>query len=77
VVVLQPGEGITITPRLYHSFWAEEKAVLAGEVSTVNADLNDNRFLDPVGRFSVIDEDKPPRYLLVTDYKQYVSCVDR
>jgi len=72
VVALKPGESITITPGLYHSFWAEDETVLAGEVSTVNDDSTDNRFLEAVGRFPSIDEDEPPRHLLVTDYKQYV-----
>ncbi|EJS87388.1 hypothetical protein AAUPMB_14130, partial [Pasteurella multocida subsp. multocida str. Anand1_buffalo] len=33
-----------LTPFLYHSFWAEDGVVLAGEVSMANDDLTDNRF---------------------------------
>jgi hypothetical protein len=65
---LAPGESITLTPGLYHAFWSEDGAVLAGEVSTVNDDSHDNRFHDPMGRFSAIEEDEPPLHLLVTDY---------
>jgi len=72
VIALKPGESITITPGLYHSFWAEDETVLAGEVSTVNDDSSDNRFLETVGRFPSIDEDEPPRHLLVTEYRRYV-----
>ncbi|MFC1465293.1 MAG: D-lyxose/D-mannose family sugar isomerase, partial [Candidatus Brachytrichaceae bacterium NZ_4S206] len=48
-VVLQPGESITLPTRLYHQFWAEDSRVLVGEVSTVNDDNNDNRFLNAPG----------------------------
>ncbi len=68
VLRLAPGASITLPARMYHSFWAEGEAVLAGEVSTVNDDENDNRFLEPVGRFPAIEEDEPARYLLVSDY---------
>lgn len=71
VVTLRPGESITLTTGLYHKFWAEDSRVLCGEVSTVNDDHADNRFLDPVGRFADIEEDEPPLYLLVGDYPQY------
>ena len=42
--------------------------VLIGEVSTVNNDLTDNVFAEPIGRFADIDEDEPPVHLLVADY---------
>jgi D-lyxose ketol-isomerase len=67
-VQLAPGESITLEPYVYHEFYAVEEAVLAGEVSTVNDDKNDNFFLDPVGRFPTIEEDAAPYRLLVTDY---------
>jgi D-lyxose ketol-isomerase len=70
-VSLSPGESITLEPFHYHSFWAEEKRVMAGEVSMVNDDHTDNRFLDKVGRFPAIEEDEKPLYLLVTDYQNY------
>ena len=71
VVVLGPGESISLTPRLYHQFWGADERVLVGEVSMVNDDYTDNRFYDPVGRFPAIEEDEPPLHLLVTDYSRY------
>jgi D-lyxose ketol-isomerase len=43
--------------------------VLVGEVSAVNDDANDNCFLEPVGRFPLVDEDEQPVHLLVSDYQ--------
>ncbi len=71
VVALSPGESITLTTGLYHKFWGAESRVLVGEVSLVNDDNTDNRFLDPVGRFPSIEEDEPPLHLLVKDYNRY------
>ena len=42
--------------------------MLIGEVSTVNDDLTDNIFAEPLGRFSQIEEDEAPLHLLVSDY---------
>jgi hypothetical protein len=70
-VVLAPGESITLEPFMYHQFQALSKAVLVGEVSTVNDDARDNFFLEPIGRFPTIEEDEPPYRLLVTDYGRY------
>jgi hypothetical protein len=56
---------------LYHKFWGEDSTVLVGEVSVVNDDYTDNRFLDPIGRFPDIEEDVEPFYLLVGDYDTY------
>ena len=71
IVALKPGESITLTPRLYHSFWAEGGRALVGEVSSVNDDAADNRFYLPAGRFPTIEEDEPPVHLLVSDYPRY------
>lgn len=67
-VRLEPGQSITMHTGLYHSFWAEGEAVLVGEVSNVNDDHLDNRFLQAVGRFPQIEEDVPPYRWLVGDY---------
>lgn len=69
-IVLAPGESVTLEPRVYHSFWAEPGGgrVLAGEVSSVNDDAADNRFLEPTGRFPAVEEDEPPYRLLCTEY---------
>ena len=58
-VTLLPGESITLPPYMYHNFHAEKGAgmVLSGEVSRVNDDANDNRFLDELPRFPGIEEE--------------------
>jgi D-lyxose ketol-isomerase len=71
--VLQPGDSITLVPGVYHAFWAEGERVLIGEVSSVNDDAADNRFFEPVGRFPAIEEDAPPRRLLVNDYEDFLE----
>jgi len=65
---LKPGESVTLLPGIWHAFWAEGGDCLIGEVSTVNDDLTDNVFADPIGRFSEIAEDAAPLRLLVGDY---------
>jgi D-lyxose ketol-isomerase len=74
-LVLYPGESISLPRRLYHTFYGEKSKgkVLVGEVSTVNDDERDNRFLVDFGRFSKTDEDAPPRYLLCGDYEARVK----
>ena len=73
VVSLAPGQSITLFPGTYHRFWGEKGkgTVLVGEVSQVNDDNTDNRFLEPLGRFPEIEENEPPLHLLVTDYGKY------
>lgn len=70
-IILNPGESITLTPKLYHSFWGLEGSgdVLVGEVSESNDDSKDNRFYDELPRFSEVDEDEPKQYVLVNEYK--------
>ena len=67
-IILKPGQSVCIPSRIYHTFWAEKSMVLAGEVSKVNDDNNDNRFYEKIGRFPAIEEDVPPRYLLFSEY---------
>ncbi|GIL00689.1 MAG: hypothetical protein BroJett030_05880 [Alphaproteobacteria bacterium] len=69
---LDPGESVTLLPGVWHAFWAEQGDVLIGEVSTVNDDLTDNVFRDPIGRFADIDEDEEPVHLLVSDYDRWL-----
>lgn len=71
-LVLKPGESVTLLPGVWHAFWAEKADTLIGEVSTVNNDLTDNFFLEPVGRFSDIVEDCEPDRLLVADYSKWL-----
>lgn len=46
--------------------------MLIGEVSTVNDDLTDNIFREPIDSFSIIDEDTAPLHLLVSDYDTWL-----
>jgi D-lyxose ketol-isomerase len=71
---LEPGESVTLLPGVWHAFWGEGADVLIGEVSTVNDDLTDNIFADPIGRFSTIEEDAAPVHLLVSDYDQWMPA---
>ena len=67
-LVLKPGQGVCLPPRLYHRFWAEKAFVLGWEISMVNDDQHDNHFLEPGGRFPVIEEDEPVKWLLCSEY---------
>ncbi|MGK0600338.1 D-lyxose/D-mannose family sugar isomerase [Yokenella regensburgei] len=67
-LVLKPGEGVSISPLTYHRFWAERAPVLAWEVSMVNDDHTDNRFLVPRSRFAEIEEDEPVKWVLCNEY---------
>ena len=74
IIELEPGDSISLTSDIYHKFWAKEGSgkVLIGEVSSVNDDRVDNKFLEEIGRFSEIEEDEEPLYLLYNDYKNYI-----
>jgi D-lyxose ketol-isomerase len=78
VIRLTPGESITLPPKLYHEFYGEtgKGKVLVGEVSAVNDDHSDNRFLLKEGRFPEIEEDEPPAYLMVGDYAKLGPVTD-
>ena len=73
VLKLQAGESVTLMPGNWHAFWGEGGDVLIGEVSTVNDDLTDNVFREPIGRFSTIEEDVEPSHLLVSDYDTWLN----
>jgi len=68
-----PGESVTLMPGDWHAFWGEGGDVLIGEVSTVNDDVTDNVFREPIGRFAEIEEDEPPLHLLVSDYDRWLK----
>lgn len=68
VLRLRPGQSITFEPRMYHTFWAEEGDCMVGEVSAVNDDAADNRFLEEQNRFPRIDEDEPAAFCLCNEY---------
>jgi len=73
VLTLDPGDSVTLMPGNWHKFWGEGGDVLIGEVSTVNDDVTDNVFAEPIGRFSSIEEDEPPVHLLVSDYDRWLK----
>jgi D-lyxose ketol-isomerase len=73
VLRLGAGESVTLPPGVWHAFWGEEADVLIGEVSTVNDDLTDNVFEDPIARFSGIEDDEDPYRLLVSDYDSWLK----
>lgn len=68
ILRLTPGESITLPQYQYHKFWAEGGTALVVEVSAVNDDAADNRFLEPLDRFPGIEEDEPAKYVLGTEY---------
>lgn len=70
VLLLAPGESVTIPQRVYHDFWAAKGsgAVMTGEVSSVNDDRADNHFLQAPGRFPQIEEDEAKASLLCSEY---------
>lgn len=67
-IEVKVGESITLPTGQYHSFWAEGGPCLIGEVSVMNDDNIDNRFLEPVGRFPSIEEDEDILYPLFSEY---------
>lgn len=72
-LALAPGESVTLMPGVWHAFWGEGDGVLIGEVSTVNDDVEDNIFEQPIGRFADIVEDTDPVHLLVSDYDRWLA----
>ena len=62
---------VTLPAYCYHKFWGANGTVLVGEVSAVNDDDTDNRFLETLPRFAAIDEDEPPYRLLCNEYAKY------
>jgi len=73
IVELCPGDSVTLVPGVYHSFYARDRDVVAGEVSTYNDDAHDNVFVDPIERFPAYVEDEPPQRLVVADYPRILG----
>ena len=65
-LILKKGQSVTVERNIFHRFYSVKGSgmVMAGEVSQVNDDNNDNYFLEQVGRFSQIQEDEPPLHPL-------------
>ena len=70
IITLTPGQSICLEPYVYHTFSGEKGKgpVIVGEVSDVNDDVQDNRFLESLGRFPTIEEDEKPVHLLCNEY---------
>jgi hypothetical protein len=74
-LILEAGERVTISPGIYHAFWAESPEAVIGEISTANDDVNDNHFVDPaIGRFPAIEEDARPVARLVWESQDNVGA---
>jgi len=75
---LQPGESLSIPPKTFHQFWAEEgtgvrvgseRYTLSGEISSICDDWTDNVFIDEWAcRFPPITEDEPRTCYLCHEY---------
>ncbi|MEI3175427.1 MULTISPECIES: D-lyxose/D-mannose family sugar isomerase [unclassified Candidatus Paralachnospira] len=60
------GNSVTLTPYVYHRFYAEGGPVIVGEVSKVNDDAKDNHFVEEL--VMTIEEDEPVRHNLCGGY---------
>ncbi len=67
LLCLRPGESVTLPPDIWHSFWGNGGPVVVGEVSSVNDDVTDNYFEEPLPRFPEIEEDAPATVPLVSE----------
>ena len=66
VVKVSNGNSITLTPYVYHLFYAEGGPLIVGEVSKVNDDAKDNHFTEEL--HMTIEEDEPVRHILCGGY---------
>lgn len=68
-LVLEPGESVTLPPRMCHQFCGHvgDQPVCVGEVSSLNDDGTDNCFLFGAGP-PTIEEDCSPKYWLCSEY---------
>ncbi len=71
--ILTPGQSLSLPQKLYHTFYGRREDVLVGEVSMVNDDATDNKFYSDLPRFLEIEEDAETKYLLITDYENFLS----
>jgi D-lyxose ketol-isomerase len=70
IVELGAGESITLTPYMFHRFYAKTGCgdLVVGEVSKINDDHKDNIFAVVRERFCEMEEDEAPYRRLVADY---------
>ncbi len=74
IIEIHPGESITLKPGHFHKFWAEtDRALIIGEVSSVNDDSIDNRHVEDIKRFVEIEEDEEPIALLKNEYRKVLE----
>ena len=75
IVTVPVGSSITLTPFMYHSFWAVEGKgdLVVGEVSAVNDDNVDNRFNPKMPRFGKIVEDEATIHPLCNEYEDLLK----
>jgi len=66
-ILLGAGQSVRIPRGLQHRFWGEGQTVFGAEVSQANDDLNDNFFLEELGRIAQVEEDAEPVVLLWSD----------
>ena len=74
-ITVPVGCSITLTPYMYHNFWALEGMgdLVVGEVSSVNDDNVDNRFNPVLPRFGDIQEDEETVYPLCNEYERLIK----
>ena len=77
LITVPVGGSITLTPYMYHEFWALEGEgdLVVGEVSSVNDDHTDNRFNPVLPRFGEIAEDEAPVHPLCNEYEKILGFV--
>ena len=75
IIKIGVGDSISLTPYMYHLFWALEGAgdLLVGEVSAVNDDNIDNYFAEKFPRFGDIEEDEAPIVPLCNEYAKWLD----
>lgn len=73
IVEVEPGCSITLTPGIYHRFWAKKGCgdLIVGEVSSINDDRTDNHFLKEQKRFTQIEEDEPAIWPLCNELYKF------
>lgn len=69
IVILHPGESLSLNTYTYHSFWAREGTgdVMLTEIAQSSPRPNDNCFYKPVARYMSIEEDAPILWPLLSD----------
>jgi len=68
-LVLEPGESVTLPPKLCHKFYGniKDQCVCVGEVSSLNDDSSDNCFIFGLKDRTIV-EDEPRKYWLCSEY---------